>query len=273
MEPVAIGAVDGAAEVDDPSVVLDRHRGRQQHRRPGLEPEELRLGLPDGLRLDLVVGPRGTVPLVVEGRVQRRGREVELARSRQEAQRHAVVVERDRQAIEHAQPLELEHVGPGSDPEGLGLVQRRGPDLAEQHLGARLEAARAPEVREAHQRVGRLGEGVAGDKGRAPARLDKAVAHELLERPPHRRAAHAELVAQPALGWQPIPRPQGAVLDLLRDLPVHEVVQRLRGVADRHQRRLFQRCCRNVKHLVPIGMSWYVPAHGFRRYGPLGRRP
>ena len=45
--------------------------------------------------------------------------------SGEEAERHAVVVHRDVDAVEQAQPAELEEVGARRDPEDLGLVDRR----------------------------------------------------------------------------------------------------------------------------------------------------
>src|SRR3954464_4825874 len=61
----------------------------------------------------------------------------------------------------------------------------------------------------------------------APAPRDHPVDRGLLDGAPPRGAADAELVAQPALGRQPIPGLQGAVLDLLGDLAIDPVVQRL----------------------------------------------
>ena len=69
-------------------------------------------------------------------------------------------------------------------------------------------------------------------------------ADELLDRAPDRRAADAQLVAQPALGREPVAGLQRAALDLLGDLPVDPVVERLGRLADRHVRRTIPAGCR-----------------------------
>ena len=70
------------------------------------------------------------------------------------------------------------------------------------------------------------------------------------------------------------PGAQRAALDLLRDLPVDPVVERLGGLADAAcAARLFQRCAPHVKPLVCFGLSWYVPVHGVPGHRPVGRRP
>jgi hypothetical protein len=149
--------------------------------------------------------------------------------------------------------VQLEQLGAGSDAEHLGLVDGRRPRLAGEHPGGGLQAARAPQLGQAQQRVPRLGERLARDERAAPARLDEPVGHEVLERAPHGGAADAQLVAQPALGREPVAGLEGAAFDLLRDLPVDPVIERLGGVAQRHVSRLSHRRGRGVKH---CGRCW-----------------
>ena len=84
--------------------------------------EQLGGALVRGRGLDGVVGAHRRAPRLVEAVEERGGLEVGVDELRDPRERHARVVERDRRAVEHAQPAELEQLGAGRDAEALGLV-------------------------------------------------------------------------------------------------------------------------------------------------------
>ena len=270
LESIPVGAVDRAPQVHDPAVLAHGDRRREQDRRARRQPQQLRLAARP---------PPAPRSRSRRARARCRARSSAsyseaVVKSRSagvghEPQRHPVVVQRDRHAVEHPQALELEQLGAGGD---LRTASASSIVAGRTARASTRAVAVSPRERPSSERLISVFGGSASasprDERAAAARLDEPVGDQLLDRAAHGGAADPELVAQPALGGQALAGRQPAALDLLRDLPVDAVVERLGRMAQRHAGAtiptLWSECQAIWSLLVPRGT---VRSMSFRETG------
>ena len=239
LEPVAIGAVHGAAEVDDPALLADRDRGREQDRRIRRQPQQLGLRRVRAAGLQLVVGARAArVP--ARSSASYSEAVVKSSSAQPGASRSGTRL----WSSEIGSPSSMRSrwssnsSAPGAMREQLGLVDRRRAD-AGRAARARSRRARASArartgssacwaARRARRRSRTI-------RGRAPSTRPSAVSSSIARRTVARLTPSSSH-SQRSDGRRS-PGCEGAVLDLLGDLPVDPVVERLRRLAERHWTR------------------------------------
>ena len=228
-EGVPVAAIEQRRRLERLSVLIEHGLGQLEEGGPARDVEEPRcVGVGcDGAEHH--VGPaRDDARSAPKRGVERLGSEIHPVEDLRQPCVEDRPVERERRAVEQADPLELENRSSGSDPQPHCFDVERGTKPARTHDGTDSDPMAVCPLGQALRSFDPFRQGCGHDPAAATLRRDQAAPLEVREGPPQGGAGDAQSGAQVALGCQTLavcePAGQDVRLESAQHLDVREVV-------------------------------------------------